>query len=348
MATAPPLPAAEATRALIIDDSAVARAVLSRMVEESGDFAVVASVDGPPAALTFLANHLVDLILLDLEMPGIDGLTALPDLLVAARGAKILVVSSACEDGTAATVQALALGAADTLVKPGSGINPGRFSAILQEKLLRLSEPVERMVASVAQRKTPRGDFDLVAIGASTGGIHALTNVLRPLPSDFDLPILITQHLPPAFTPYFAAQLAVVADRPCDPATDGLPIRPGRIVVAPGDAHIEVHAAGRGAHVIRLVRGEAASGCLPSVDPMLSSLARLYGPRLLAIVLTGMGSDGLIGAGCVRDTGGTVIVQDQASSVVWGMPGTIAKAGLADAILTPDAIGALIAGRNRP
>lgn len=184
--------------------------------------------------------------------------------------------------------------------------------------------------------------YDIVAIGASTGGIHALSSLLRALPADMQLPILITQHLPPSFMPYFAAQVAMLAGRPCEVATDCMRVRPGRVVVAPGDAHIRcVRLPDRSAS-IRLMRGAAASGCTPSVDPMLASVAEVFGARTLAVMLSGMGRDGAEGARAVRDAGGCVLAQDRATSVVWGMPGAVA--GIAAAFLDPETIGTLIAG----
>ena len=357
-------------RVLIVDDSAVARAVLARMVDASECFVVSRTVANVAAALEFLDQARVDFILLDIQMPGVDGITALPDLIAAGQGAKVVIVSSAATDGASTTVQALALGAADTLFKPATGESTTRFGTSLIEKLQRLSDtgsaassepvpdpaylplpPVQRVAAIPAVRQPPRplatGDaYDIVAIGASTGGIHALSQVLRALPATFRLPILVTQHLPTSFMPYFAAQLAVLAGRPCEVAVDRLRIRPGRIIVAPGDAHMVCVSLGDGNAAIRLSKEPSLSGCTPSVDPMLSSLAGVYRDRMLAVVLSGMGRDGADGARAVQEAGGCIVVQDRASSVVWGMPGAASE--VADAQLTPDAIGRLTAARQRP
>ncbi|WP_260598728.1 chemotaxis protein CheB [Sphingomonas endolithica] len=345
-------PSASGTRPaiLIVDDSAVARAVIGRAIEGSGRFVLAGAVQSVTAAIEFLRHRHVDAILLDIEMPGIDGLSALPDLLAASDQAKILIVSSTCREGALTTVQALALGAADTLIKPGGGAFAGRFAQVLIDKISRLfevqaplPEPAPTAPASIAV-----SGFDIVAIGASTGGIHALSQLFQHIPPAFPLPMLITQHLPTSFMPYFAAQIAVLAGRPCDIAVDRLRIRPGRVIIAPGDAHLRVVSLGGGEASIRLTHEAVRSGCMPSVDPMFESLAEVYGSRALAVVLSGMGSDGSDGARHIVEAGGSVIVQDKASSVVWGMPGTIAGAGRASAILPPEQIGQLIATRQRP
>lgn len=340
----------EQAKILIVDDSVVARAVLARTIDANPRFKVIGAVSDADAAQHFLRANRVDVILLDIEMPGVDGLTALPDLIDAGQGARVLIVSSACAEGAAATIQALTLGAADTLVKPGIGNLVGRFAEVLEEKLTRLvsgddRQPVGRSLSEV---EVPVGnDFDIVAIGASTGGIHALSLLLRALPASCQLPILITQHLPASFMPYFAAQIAVLAGRPCVVGTDHMRVERGRIIIAPGDAHLCCVSYGDGVSV-RLIGERAASGCLPSVDPMFESVAKIYGSRALAVTLSGMGRDGTEGARRVALAGGSVVVQDKASSVVWGMPGSIAATGCADAILPPDEIGRLVAMQRRP
>lgn len=331
---------------VIIDDSVVARTVLARMIEATGRFQVAGSFSDVRAGLAYLRDHAVDVVLLDIAMPGIDGITALPDVIAAGRGAKVLIVSSSADEGAAVTVQALALGAADTLVKPGIGAFAGRFAEKLQERLLRLVEPATGEVHPAPEVAAPPAlgthEVDLVTIGASTGGIHALSQVLRAIPPSFTVPILITQHLPASFMPYFAAQVADLGRRPCEVADDHMRVRAGHILVAPGDAHLRVVRTSDGA-AVRLSDERAVSGCTPSVDPMFESAADVFGRRAVGVVLSGMGRDGAEGARALVEAGARVVAQDRASSVVWGMPGAVATSGCASAVLPPHEIGRLIA-----
>ena len=340
--TAPP------AQVLIVDDSVVARSVLGRMVDGTRRFRVVAALSDVRAALEYLKEHHVDIVLLDIDMPGIDGLTALPDVIAAGKGAKVLIVSSSADEGAAVTVQALALGAADTLVKPGIGTFGGRFAEVLEDRLSRLMETTAEQAHAVPShgRAAALHDFDVVAIGASTGGIHALSQFLRAIPASFQIPILVTQHLPISFMGYFAAQLAVLGGRPCEVASDRMRVRPGRIIVAPGDAHMRVIKMSDGWSV-RLSDEKSLSGCMPSVDPMFESIAEVFGKRGLGVVLSGMGRDGAEGARRLVEAGARILVQDRESSTIWGMPGAVANAGHASAILPPDEIGRLVAWQGR-
>lgn len=331
---------------LIVDDSAVARAVLAGIINGSGRFAVAAAVSDAPRALEVLRTTRVDLVLLDLELPRIHGLAALPDLLDAARGARVLVVSSACEAGASATIEALARGAADTLVKPAAGAPYGRFAEELTARLERLLETGEPQVAARAVHDPRTPAADVIAIGASTGGIHALAQMLGAIDPELRTPILITQHLPLAFSRHLAAQVEVFAGRPCSVATGGEVLRDGHILVAPGDAHL-VCTRSSGRVCVRLSHEPQSNGCMPSVDPMFASTAEIFGAGTLGVVLSGMGRDGSAGARAIRQRGGTVIVQDQASSAVWGMPKAVFAAGDASLVLPPEAIGAALMPRRK-
>lgn len=345
-----PQPAIRPIRLLIVDDSAVARAVLARMVGANAAFEIAATVSSADAALAFLSGAEVDIVLLDIEMPGLDGLTALPEIIDASRGARVLIVSSSAEEGATATMRALTLGAADTLAKPGAGAFGGRFAAVLVERLLRIGHaPRTRPTApqpapEVRLQHLSSGPIDCLAIGASTGGLHALSLMLKALPTGFDAPILVTQHLPATFMPYFAAQIAEIAKRPTVVAEDGAVLRRGHIYVAPGDGHLCCMKTGASVRV-SISAEPVASGCMPSVDPMFASVGELFEGRCVGVVLTGMGRDGTLGAERMRACGGDILVQSRDSSVIWGMPGSVATAGLASAILAPHHLAELIGRR---
>jgi len=337
---------------MVVDDSMVARAVLSRMIEVDDGFEIVAVAGTAEDAITALGQVRVDIVLLDLEMPGAGGLKSIPKILAAARGAKVLIVSSLAEEGAEETVAALALGAADTLPKPGTGRFNGTFSEVLLAKLRALGRADMTGTARGPQpdvsvgslRAMNEGPVKLLALGASTGGIHALTGFFKELPPKIGAPILVTQHLPEPFMAVFARQLSAAAGREALVAEDGLRLLPDRIVIAPGDASLAIEVSG-GKLVARLVRERSVSGFLPSVDPMLASAGAMLGPEALGAVFSGMGRDGLAGAMALVGAGGSVLVQDQASSAVWGMPRAVAEAGLACGILPPVRMARRIAHR---
>ncbi len=339
---------------MLVDDSIVARSVIQSILAPHPRFQVVATASGAAQALAELDRTPVDVVLLDLAMPGMDGLTALPDFV--RRGARVIVVSATAGKGADDCVRALTLGAVDTLEKPAAGFGEG-FANELVEKLARIG--VEGPVAGpagagavprdrpVALASTTTGAIDCVAIGASTGGLHALSALFAALDPGCDAPITITQHLPAVFMPYFAAQIATMTGRRCTVAREGETLHRGTILVAPGDAHLGLRAA-QGEVRVRLDRTPAPSGCLPSVDPMFEAVAECFGARGVGVVLSGMGRDGLIGARRLVEAGGEVAVQDRATSVIWGMPGSVAAAGLAATVAEPAAIARRLAERALP
>jgi two-component system, chemotaxis family, protein-glutamate methylesterase/glutaminase len=340
-------------RLMIVDDSVIARSVLSRMVESDDAFELAAVAGTAEDAIDALQAVRVDTILLDLEMPGAGGLRSIPRILDNASGAHIMIVSSMAEEGAEETVAALALGAADALPKPGTGRFNGRFSEVLIARLKALGYADYRRPAPVTQpapvvtaplRAMSNEPIDLLAIGASTGGIHALNSFFEALPKRIGVPILVTQHLPAPFMPVFARQLGIASKREALVAEEGMALLPDRVLIAPGDAHLLV-SEGSGGPVVHLDRSVSSSGCMPSLDPMFQSIAVVYGANAAAVVLTGMGRDGTQGAARVVAAGGSVLAQDEASCAVWGMPRAVLEAGLACAIMPPDKLARRIASR---
>lgn len=329
-------------RLLIVDDSTVARAVLSRIVSSSPDFEVAALAGSPAEALDALRTIAVDIILLDVEMPGGNGIEALPEIIRAGRGARVLIVSSMAEEGAEVTVRALAAGAADTLPKPGAGNFAGRFSEVLADKLRRLGRAGREQARTTTPaevehfplRAMSEARLGCVALGASTGGLPALIAFFSGLRQKIDAPILVTQHLPAIFMPYFARQLETASGRKARVVEDGDALVHDMIHVAPGDAHLCVERTGAEIRV-RLERRKVPSGCLPSVDPMLESVAEAFGAAGVGVILSGMGRDGLLGSRLLVAAGGAMLAQCRATAPIWGMPRVVAEEGLASAVLPP-------------
>jgi two-component system chemotaxis response regulator CheB len=349
-------------RVMVVDDSAVVRGLVARLLDADPALRVVASVSNGQAALTVLPKVEPDVVILDVEMPVMDGLTALPQLIAARPGLPVLMSSTLTVKGAEISLRAMAAGAADCVAKPSAGIGAAEgFKRDLLEKVKALgsaarrrrevrvpAQPVRREVVRPAPAAAPviirpaspakAGAFDIVAIGSSTGGPQALFAILDGIGSRLSLPILITQHMPPTFTAILAQHLAKVSGAKAAEAQDGEPVVARRIYVAPGDQHMTVAADGP-AKVIRLTQTPPENFCRPAVDPMLRSIAKVYGARTLAIILTGMGRDGAAGAAVIAGAGGTVVAQDEATSVVWGMPGATVQATRCDAVLPLAEIG---------
>jgi two-component system chemotaxis response regulator CheB len=335
-------------RVMVVDDSPTVRAVLARIVQAEADLHLASSESSAEAALRALARTPADVILLDLDMPGMGGLEAIPQMLKAADPARILVVSALTVRGADHTLNALSLGAADTLAKPRPGEFGDEYRALLLRKVRLLGRVARRVRDKALQparprlRTHPREAPHILAIGASTGGIHALGQLLSALPPRLGLPILVTQHLPGSFTDAFVRQVQAASGRGTLVAKDRMAILPGQIIVAPGEAHLTVTRSGTGPAIVRLDTSPAPSGCRPSVDPMFASCAAVYAQHAMGVVLSGMGRDGALGAAKIVAAGGSIMAQDAATCAVWGMPGAVAEAGLACAVLPPAQIAARI------
>ncbi len=326
-------------RVMLVDDSVVARSIFARVLNNCDGIQIICEASDSDAAVACLEENEVDIILLDIEMPKRSGLDALPDILAKANGARVLIVSAFAEENGPAAVQALSLGACDTLAKPGRAGFSGRFTEILIDKVLRLGRSAQERTDD---KYAPRPVLDYrtlskprcIAIGSSTGGITAIQHILRNLDDSLDCPIFITQHLPAAFMTFFARQLGGLTRRTVKVAEAGERVESNHIYLAPGHAHL-VCRSERTHVVIDHQSSYTASRYCPSVDAMLESVARTYGCDGLALIFSGMGNDGLAGARALKAFAAPIFVQDMQSSVVWGMPGAIAKEGLATAIMTP-------------
>jgi two-component system chemotaxis response regulator CheB len=325
-------------RVMICDDSAVIRGAIARMLEADPDIRVVAKVGNGQLALQALEAARPDVLVLDIEMPVLDGMAALPMLLKADPGLRIIMASTLTTRGAEIAMRALRLGAADYLPKPSSigGRDDDLFRREIVQKVKGLARMRRRGRAGVPSaappvvpvRPAPRVPPRLLAIGSSTGGPRALFTLVQGLGRAVNVPIVLTQHMPAAFTPILADHITRLGGLPCAEARDGEPLTPGRIFLAPGDRHLLLDGAR-----IRLSSDPPENFCRPAVDPMLRSAIASFDGRVLVAMLTGMGHDGLEGTRRVVDAGGTAIAQDEETSVVWGMPGAIARAGLCHAVL---------------
>lgn len=325
-----------AVRVMVVDDSAIVRGLIIQMLERSAEIVIVARAANGEVALAELERVEVDVMVLDLEMPVMDGMTALPLILARRPEVRVVVASTLSQRNARISLEALQQGAADYVPKPETGtlVNAAEFERELVGKVLALGRrrPVAASgVPTTAPRPRATVRPGVIAIGGSTGAPPVLLELMAGL-KGVTQPILITQHMPATFTALLAEQIERASGRPCAEARDGEPVLPGRAYVAPGGWHMTVGRSGA-TPVIRLNQEPPEHFCRPAVDPMLRSAVGIYGHRLLAVVLTGMGHDGAEGCALAAKAGGRFIVQDEATSAVWGMPGAAAKTGLAEAVL---------------
>jgi two-component system chemotaxis response regulator CheB len=354
-------------RVLIIDDSVVVRRFLTDALSAEPGLEVAGIAPNGRIGLSKISQVTPDLVVLDLEMPEMDGLETLVAIRHGWPTLPVIMYSSLTHRGAIATLDALERGANDYVTKPTQVGSPHDAVARVREELVpKIFALVPRRTSVVGVTRwlgsSVSGDpvpirpprpaeglprpVDILAIGTSTGGPNALAVVIPTLPSDFPVPIVIVQHMPPLFTAMLAERLSSKASIPVREAVSGDRLTPGCAWIAPGDHHMVVTRAG-GAARIELHHGPQENSCRPSVDVLFRSVADTFGSGTLAVVLTGMGSDGLKGCERIREAGGSILAQDEASSVVWGMPGFVARAGLAERILALDDIAPAIVGRTR-
>lgn len=323
-------------RVLVVDDSVTIRKLVSTELAADPLIEVVGTAANGKIALARITQLSPDLITLDVEMPEMDGIEALREIRKTHPKLPVIMFSALTVQGAKATLDALALGATDYFTKPSGG-SIVESSAVLRNELIPAIKAICKQGARIlppfplpAPRRTSR--IEAVAVGTSTGGPNALTDLFAGLPADFPVPIAIVQHMPPMFTRLLAERLSSKFALKVEEGRAGGELKPGHAWVAPGDFHMTVQ---RDGTIVRVALNQdpPENSCRPAADVLFRSMAQVYGSGLLAVVMTGMGQDGLRGCEAVREAGGQIIVQDEASSVVWGMPGFVAKAGLADKIL---------------
>lgn len=355
-------------RVLLVDDSAVIRGLIAKALESCADTEVCGRAANGAIAVDQAAQLKPDIVILDIEMPVMDGLTALPKIIEACPCCKVIMASTLTMRNAQISLKALSLGASEYVAKPSAqeGNTLSTFYQELITKILALAgrpasgavqipeykapelvvkkvvtAPVAVKRISGTEKLNPSG-ITALAIVSSTGGPQALMTLFKQFNGRFNnLPIFITQHMPATFTTILAKQLSTCSGKEVIEATHKLPVKNGLTYVAPGDFHMEIARVGT-TPTIMLNQNPAENFCRPAADPMLRSLSKVYGKSLCTIVLTGMGSDGCEGAKEVVNTGGSVVAQDEASSIVYGMPKAVVDAGICKAVLPLDDIASFI------
>jgi two-component system chemotaxis response regulator CheB len=345
-------------KVLLIDDSFVIRAALKRLLEKDSDIEVIATASNGAIGVSEAEKHKPDVIILDIEMPIMDGLTALPQILQKSPQSKVIMFSTLTEKGAAVTMKALSLGAAECLVKPSSQdpVDIGsdfemRLTSFVKALGMRkaIASPSSNLPSSssLPERKklvlntnpmAYKGAPAIIAIGSSTGGPNALFEVCRHF-KGISVPVIITQHMPKTFTKMLASHIQEKTGVPCHEGAEGMIIEKGNIYVAPGGFHMTFQRKEDQSIQIRLHDTAPINYCKPSVDPMMQSAVELYGHRVLGVILTGMGSDGIGGGEAIVKNNGRLIAQDEATCTVWGMPRAVSEAGYCTQILPLQEIG---------
>ena len=339
-------------RILVVDDSAVVRRFLARLVAEDEELELAGTAASGRLALAKIPLVEPDIILLDIRMPGMDGLETLTEIKKDHPKIKVIMFSSLTERGASETLEALSKGASDYVTKPRDVAGFEDAKSELRETLLtkikaiakvptkRVSDSSRILLKPASTpRLTPATNLvRVVAIGTSTGGPNALATLVKSLPKSFPVPILIVQHMPPIFTKLLADRLNALTDLPVKEAMHGVVIKAGEIWIAPGDRHMVVRQKGQSTY-LELTRDPPENSCRPSVDVLVRSVIEVYGHQALAVILTGMGKDGFRECQALRRLGGHVIAQDEESSVVWGMPGYVVRGGVAQNSFPIDTLG---------
>jgi len=341
-------------RVLVVDDSALYRQMLKHVVESVAGVEVVGTAVDGLEAVTKIAELRPDLVTLDVQMPNLDGLGVLREIKRRSLQTLVVMVSSLTAHGAPETVEALLHGAIDCVLKP-AGLEPHLARNELRLALGDRLAAVQATRREVAAAPTPEpparaagvslATGDCVAIGASTGGPEALRKVLSVMPAEMAAPLFIVQHMPAKFTESLANRLDEITAFPVHLAATGMLAEPGHAYLAPGGFHLTAVRRDHGI-VCRLTQAPPRHGCRPSVDVLLESLAEIYADKIVATILTGMGSDGLAGCRAVKAAGGAVIAQNREGCVVYGMPKAVIEAGLADVVLPLDAIGEVLGGNR--
>jgi two-component system, chemotaxis family, protein-glutamate methylesterase/glutaminase len=330
-------------RVLIVDDSAVIRKMVSTMLSSDPEIVVAGTAGNGRVALGRIQDLKPDLVTLDIEMPEMDGLETLVEIRKLYPKLPVIMFSTFTERGAAATLDALARGASDYVTKPS---HSGTAELTQELSTERVREELLRKIKSLCAfcvphsipadphipiSERPQSRIDVVAIGSSTGGPNALCELIPQFPADFPVPVVIVQHMPPLFTRLLAERLNTLSPLGVQEGKEGQKLQSGDVWIAPGDHHMTVSRKGT-EFVLGLNQDAHENSCRPAVDVLFRSVARTYGANVLAVVLTGMGADGTQGSAKIREAGGKVLAQDEASSVVWGMPGSVVAANLADRV----------------
>ncbi len=332
-------------RVLVVDDSTVIRRLLSDSLASDSQIEVCGVAANGKIALAKIPQLNPDILTLDMEMPEMDGITTLVEVRKLYPKLPVIMFSTLTQRGAVATMDALAKGANDYVTKPANVGSVGAAMQSVREELVprikafcAWSTPDSTSVIELPRRSRgpvvtgPPKRVDCVVIGCSTGGPNALQSVLTNLPADFPVPILIVQHMPPIFTKHLSDRLNQLCQLTVQEARHGDTIQPGGVWIAPGDYHMQLARIGTNLRIC-LDQGTPENSCRPAVDVLFRSAAAAFGGSLLSVVLTGMGQDGTRGCEIIHEAGGGIIVQDQETSVVWGMPGAVVKAGLAQKVL---------------